>query len=1098
MVWLQVWARVLLTVAVVIAAATFADRWLSPDGTPLLLLAIVVLLASLATALYLVWPHHRAPDDLRVARFIEERCAELDDTIATAVDLERGAGRSASQPFAALVTDRAQEAVRHLDLGRIVSAEELRRSALRAGAAAAGLAAACWFAMPLATHVGEVARLRFLPASVAISVEPGNVRLAAGRPLRIAARLQGRAGALTHVAPMLSVDSSGQRRTVAMEPVSDGSYAVTVPRVDRSFAYHVSAGRAVSSSYSVTALVPPHVQRIDLRYEYPSFTGLGSHEERDGGDVFAPAGTRVRLRVVTDKPVRSGHLTMSAGKPALDLAPVDVRTLESTFTLREDGGYRVALSDADGLTSDGTEYFIRLMDDRPAEVHLLRPMGDQQITPLEEVTIEARADDDYGIAAFDLVYAVAGGKEKIVPFTTLGGTNVSRVGSRLLAAEDLGVKPGDVITYYARARDVAHAKPSTLSKSEIFFLEVKPFNEEYSMAQSQAMAAATGTELESLIAAQKDIISATWNLERRSGAGRSASDLKAISEAQSELKARAEQSAGGQRPRRRLSQAPQQVSEQDGPATSPVTQAIASMGRAVQQLDDRHASEAMPHEMAALSALLKAEADVKRRQVTQQANGASSAGNGRQGQDLSSLFDRELKRQQRTNYETRSQIEEQPDSKQGASALDRIRELAKRQEELSRQQRDLANSELSSDDLKRELEKLMREQTELRKQADDLARQMDRRTQQGETGQESQKSVGRAADQMRSAASELGRDDVASAAARGEQAARELRNLEAQMQSATPDARRRALGELQLESQQAADAQRRIANEAQGMDRPGSSADARRRLAGEKEELADRVEALRQSARRLAADPKTATADRPAVSDALKEMDRQQLSDRMRATARQMRQGTGSGEKPGTSTKPLADAERQLADALEAVARRFNSADAGGAKGNTRHLADQLDQARDARDKLARLEKQIKDKEAEATQQAGSRGERAGSPSPDGRQAQRGSQAGGGGGSDLTSLKDEYASSAAADARAPQSSPARDARFRAQHVDARGARVEPVRPRDRGLEAGLRQMGGAEQGRHPGSRAVPERRGGAALPGADRRPPSGRRKRPGS
>ena len=197
---------------------------------------------------------------------------------------------------------------------------------------------------------------------------------------------------------------------------------------------------------------------------------------------------------------------------------------------------------------------------------------------------------------------------------------------------------------------------------------------------------------------------------------------------------------------------------------------------------------------------------------------------------------------------------------EGASALDRIRELAKRQEELSRQQRDLASSELA----------VRRSEARARK-ADaraDRAAQAGRRSGQADgsshaAGREPvrnrRKACGRAADQMRSAASELGRDDVASAAARGEQAARELRNLEAQMQSATPDARRRALGELQLESQQAADAQRRIANEAQGMDRPGSSADARRRLAGEKEELADRVEALRQSARRLAADPKTAT-----------------------------------------------------------------------------------------------------------------------------------------------------------------------------------------------------------------------------------------------
>ena len=46
---------------------------------------------------------------------------------------------------------------------------------------------------------------------------------------------------------------------------------------------------------------------------------------------------------------------------------------------------------------------------------------------------------------------------------------------------------------------------------------MKPFNEEYSLAQSQADGGGHGApQLESLIAAQKEIISATWNLERRS------------------------------------------------------------------------------------------------------------------------------------------------------------------------------------------------------------------------------------------------------------------------------------------------------------------------------------------------------------------------------------------------------------------------------------------------------------------------------------------------------------------------------------------------------------------------------------------------------
>ena len=1007
---LQICARILISAALIGAAVALADRWMAPEGGALLLLAAVAGLATLATAVVVVWPHRQRPDDRRVARFVEERCPELEDTLATAVDLSLRPGTSGDAGFGPVVVERAASRLRDVDPSHLVQTAELRTVATRAALAGGALLLAVLIALPFAKRVTEVARLRYLPSTVGVRVEPGDVRIAVGRPLRIVARLEGRAGSLTHVAPTLTLEANGQTRSVQMVPVS-GGYETKIKAVDRSFGYRVHAGAAASRTYSVTALFAPRVKRIELHYEYPDFTGLSPHDERDGGDVFGPAGTRVRLRVVSDRPAKTGRLTMSQGKPPLELARVDDRTLESTLTLKEDGAYRVSLADADGLSSDGTEYFIRLMDDRPPEVHVLRPMGDQQITPLEEVTIEARADDDYGIASFDLVYAVAGGKERVVPFTTLGGTNVARVGSRLLAAEDLAVQPGDVVTYYARARDVPRGKQSTLARSEIFFLEVKPFNEEYTAAQSQAMAASTGTQLESLIAAQKEIISATWNLERRSAAGRSGVDIQAIADAQTELKGRAEQATGALRPRRRSSQMPQQLVPQS-PAAGPVSDAIVAMGRAVQQLEGRHTTEAIPHEMAALSALVKAEAEVRRRQVTQQANGASSGGNGRQGQDLSTLFDRELKRQQRTNYETRSQIEERPDQKTDGSALDRIRELARRQEELSRQQRELANSELSSEELKRELEKLTREQMELRRQAEDLSKQMSSQDTkaaqgaQGAQGAQEQNGMTKAAEQMRSAASELRREDAASAAARGEQAARELRNLERQMQGASPDARRRALGELQLESQQIAEAQRRIAGEADQLDREGGgTADARRRLAGEKEQLADRVDALREAARHLTSDSRNAAADRTAVSEAVKDLDRQQLTDRMRAGAREMRDGAAQGDRSAAS-KAIAGAEGQLADALDRLARRMNAPDAGGAKGDAQRLADQLDQARDARDRLARLEKQLQAAETQAHQQG--RADGAGRQGASGRQGQNGTQGDGQGGPDPARLRQEY------------------------------------------------------------------------------------------
>src|SRR6185436_5606320 len=298
------------------------------------------------------------------------------------------------------------------------------------------------------------------------------------------------------------------------------------------------------------------------------------------------------------------------------------------------------------------------------------------------------------------------------------GSDVQKVGTRLIAAEDLHVKPGDVITYYARVRDVAHGKRATEAKSDIFFLEVKPFTEEFTFAESQALGAAGGQQIEDLISAQKEIIAATWNIERRSEAGRSAADVKAVEQAQAELKTKAEQLIARTSRRRGpgfeaiapAAEPPQQPRPSGG---DPVAQAIEAMTRAVQQLQTQKTADAIPHEMAALNGLLQAQAEVRRRQVSQQTGGGGN-GMSRSGQDLTSLFDKELQRQQRTNYEQKSQVEERPDRQKEDSALDRIRDLARRQEDLNRRQRELAEAGLPAEEMKRQLEKLTREQQELR------------------------------------------------------------------------------------------------------------------------------------------------------------------------------------------------------------------------------------------------------------------------------------------------------------------------------------------------------------------------------------------------
>ena len=951
-------------------------------------LAIACVVAA-AAVVRVVLRMQRRPDDCRVARFVEENTGTSDltpvacDTLVSAVEVVEAPDRH-SGVFSGVLVRQAIVLLREIDPTAVISPASLRRAAVQAAGGAALLALALAAIGPGWLHAGATVWVAAFPRSIGIHVLTGNVRVPAGQPLRLSAAVTGRGARLLSVVPSLVVSANGEQRAVAMT-ATGGTFSYSFESVDRSFQYRVVAGGAASDAFAVTALSPPKVQSIDVSYTYPSFTGLSPREDKDGGDVYAPAGTRVRLQIHADKPLAGGELRLAGAQP-VSLA-ADNNSASAELVLAKDDAYRVRLADRDGLASTGdVEYFIRVMDDRPPVVHIVRPNGDQGITPLEEVTIEARADDDYGIAQLELVYAVGGRPAKTVPFTRLSGTTVARVGAHLLAAEDLKVQPGDVITFYARARDVARAKPSSEAKSDMFFLEVKPFTEEFVQAQSQSMGGGgQSTQIDTLVAAQKEIINATWNLERRSAAGRSSEDIKAVGDAQAELKARVERLAGPRRggrgafPQQILPQPPRSSREL---GRDPVAEAVAAMGRAVEQLHGTRTADALAHEMTALQGLLQAQAEVRRRQVMQQsANAAGGGGTSRTDRDLSALFDRELQRQQRTNYETPRATNDTPEQKED-ELLDRIGELARRQEDLARRQRELAQARLDAEEVKRQLERLSREQQELRQQADALQKQRQSGGAAGRgssSGTPDNASMQRAAEQMRNAANEMQRQNAGGAAASAEQAAQALRQLEQQMRGSSASARQRTAGEMQLDAQQIADAQRRIASEMARLEKErsgsgGAAGDAARRLAGDKEKLADRVDALERAARE--AQRSSPGQEGAKFGDAARQIQGQQIGSRMRQSAQQLRGGQAQGE-PGRAgnernangTANSGAAAQQLARALDDVASTL-----GGNADNARRLADELDRTRNIRERLNELERQVRDAEAKQAKQGGGNG----------------------------------------------------------------------------------------------------------------------------
>jgi hypothetical protein len=1000
--------RASLGVAAVLLIALLLSRWVGGSVTAL---AVVALLSLAGAAVVLVWgllPLRRRVSNRQLARYVEERVPAFDDRLVTAADCLDSEKEGVDGPLHGLMLRDAAASVARVDAGAVVAVDALRAAWFRAIASALALALVASFALGTARQAYDAAALVLFPSRLTLSVRPGNVTIKVGAQLSIEAQVVGTRAPLS---VEVQIADGETWRSAAMRREAEDLHRLALEDVTTPFRYRVVAGNVTSPTYAVAVARPPRVTRIDLTYTYPRSLGLEPRSEADSGDIYAPAGTDVQISVATDRPVASGRLTMARGAP-IDLQARGTETASARLTIEQDDSYRVALTGQDGLGNSGdTEYFIRILTDRPPEVHVSKPAGDRSVTRLQEVEIEAQADDDYGIDRLELVYSIRGGPEQAIPLDV--PRHAASVTARhMLYLEDLDVQPGDFVSYYVRARDRARGSRANEARSDIFFLDIRPFEQQFSLAQSQSMAGAGYSgAIDELVNAQRQVVVATWKLDRRSReaqGARSEQDIRAVGRTEASLQERAERAASSfgesamRDPRRRFegsSSPPRPAAPEDEAMAS----AVQAMGRAVTALDELMVGGALPPEMEALNHLLRAQAAIKHHQVALNQSAAGAAGNGNRNFDVSTLFDEELRKQQQTSYETAKP----PEARSQTGALDAIKELARRQDELLRRQQDLAAA--PEEDRRRQLEQLTREQSELRQRAEDLAQQASSAAARGSASSSQPGALRGVADDMRQAAGDLRRGASAQAAASGTRARDRLRDLERNLETPGTNDRRRALGDLQLEARQLADRQRQVASDLDKAGKDGASVDVMRRLAGEEDRLTARARQLENRLKALAQGANTGRGGDPgadAASQAVRDFERERLSERMQDTADELRAGSGGRQATGPGT-PAADArsriqrQHDLAKALDRLADRLAGV-SGAQDADTRRLSEKLAKTERLKEDLDRLGQAL-----ESASRAGRAGGEAGGKKAAGERGQTGEGRQGAGGTDLSRLEEE-------------------------------------------------------------------------------------------
>jgi len=811
---------------------------------------LVVITVCALAIWWVLRPLRRRVTDAQVALYLEEHDSSLQTALLSAVEATHESDHGSPTHSAALVDRLLAQAIdrcRTMNEGRDIEWAATRRHATAILLVVGVAVLLVTLGPPYLRHglsaMFLVARSAEAASPYRIDVRPGNATIPRGSDQSIAATL---AGFSAHDAEVLV--RKGGAKTFEHVPL----VAAAAPRtfegmlfhVDSATEYYVEADGVKSPTYLMQIVDLPAVSALELEYRFPEYTGLPPQKIESGGDVAALRGTEVALHVVSTMPTPGGRIVMSDGEPRPLTRQAD-GSLTGSFHIDKPGFYHIELDGPHGeRVKASPQYTIDVVDDQPPTVSFTKPGRDSNASPVEEVFMEARAEDDFGVKSLQLVYSVNGGAEKTVRL--FGGqkplTEVSA--GHTVYLEELGVQPGDFVSYYARATDNDATAGGKSATSDIYFVQIRPFRKDYKPAQSAAGMGGGGSEVGALSQQQRQIVAATFNAVRDRAKTRPEKfreNVVFLTLAQSKLRDQVQELVDKLNSR---------LGGGEASGFSKIAQAlpkaVGEMKAAEQDLRAQNAKEALSPEQRALKLLQDAEQEYET-QVAANRNGGGGGGgeDDALADDLADLFDLELDKLA-NQYETEQRGADQTASKQMNELLERLKELARRQQQEADRQRRMAQAGRGGSGGSG--------QRSLAEQAEEMSRRLEqlRRDAPRPELADAAKRLQEAADAMRRAAANGSSDAGAQAAA----ALERLKDAERQLQQTQSGHAREGVQSALKQAQDLANDEKDVQSEVQSLARSGGAPQQGRAaaLGARKDAMASKVGDLEQQLQKLADD----------------------------------------------------------------------------------------------------------------------------------------------------------------------------------------------------------------------------------------------------
>ncbi len=397
-------------------------------------------------------------------------------------------------------------------------------SALMLQAGALAVFVAVLFVSRVSTGGHRQASAVATPADSGVTVTPGDTKIERGTGLVISARFGGKP---PPDATLVMISASGKTKRIPLERhLADPVFGASLMEITEDGLYRVEYEKDKTRDFKITVFDYPALSRANAALKYPEYTGLTNKVIPDTLRVTAVEGTHLTYTLELNKPVAHARLVAKDGTSLPLTVQTNAVAMLNALTLTNSARYSLELIDAEGRTNKvASDFSIQVLTNRAPELKIAFPRGDQRVSRLEELQLQAETSDDFGVLKYGIGFGVAGQDPQFVELGSGLHANEKRQFTNMISMEKLGVDVDQVVSYFAWADDYGPDGEVRRTFSDMFFAEVRPFDEIFRADQSgesesgqnqrqQGQQGGGGNQNTRLAELQKEIVIATWKLQR--------------------------------------------------------------------------------------------------------------------------------------------------------------------------------------------------------------------------------------------------------------------------------------------------------------------------------------------------------------------------------------------------------------------------------------------------------------------------------------------------------------------------------------------------------------------------------------------------------